>query len=198
MRYGYVRVSTEDQNEGRQVEKMAALGIDHVFVDKASGKSLDRPAWKQLRAIVEPGDEIVIDSLDRLGRNYDEVTAEWRRLTREEGVDICALDLDFMNSAAFRAMGEVGKLLEDMVLNLLAWVAQTERDKIKQRQREGIDAALARGQKFGHPFIEVPEEFGQIHVAFRKKEIRRKDAADALNVSMSTFDRWVKRAECGQ
>lgn len=184
MRYGYVRVSTAEQNEGRQVEKMAALGIGRVFVDKASGKSLDRPEWKKLREIVAPGDEIVIDSLDRLGRNYDEVTAEWRRLTRTEGVDVRALDLEFMDSRAFRAMGEVGKLLEDMVLNLLAWVAQTEREKIRQRQAEGIALAKKAGKYSGRK----AQVFDPAIVA-SLKGLTAAEAMEKLGVSQSTYYR---------
>jgi len=160
MRYGYVRVSTAEQNEGRQLAKMAELGLSRecVFVDKASGKSMDRPAWSALRSVVKQGDEIVIDSLDRLGRNYDEVTAEWRRLTRECNVDVRALDLEFMDSRAFRAMGDVGTLLEDMVLNLLAWVAETERKKIRQRQAEGIALAKEQGKYTGRKARELDPE----------------------------------------
>lgn len=186
MRYGYVRVSTAEQNEGRQLAKMEELGIprERVFVDKASGKSLDRPAWKALRRSVRSGDSIVIDSLDRLGRNYDEVTAEWRRLTRTEGVDVMALDLDFMNSEAFRAMGEVGKLLEDMVLNLLAWVAQTEREKIRTRQAEGIALAKAEGKYTGRKAKEFDPEIVASCVGMKLEE-----KLEALGISKSAYYR---------
>ena len=188
MQYGYVRVSTEEQNEGRQLAKMQELGIEPgcVYVDKASGKSMDRPAWQTLRAIVAPGDSIIIDSLDRLGRNYDEVTAEWRRLTRECGVDVRALDLDFMDSAAFRAMGEVGKLLEDMVLNLLAWVAQTERDKIKARQAEGIALAKAQGKYTGRKAREIaPDALAAV------EGLPLAEKLAALGISKSAYYRLV-------
>lgn len=186
MEYGYVRVSTAEQNEGRQLAKMEEQGIERarVFVDKASGKSLDRPAWNALAKCVKPGDSIVIDSLDRLGRNYDEVTAEWRRLTREEGVDVRALDLDFMDSRAFRQMGEVGKLLEDMVLNLLAWVAQTEREKIRQRQAEGIALAKAAGKYTGRKPAEVDPA-----IAAAVAGLPLAEKLEALGISKSAYYR---------
>ncbi|MBO7673633.1 MAG: recombinase family protein [Atopobiaceae bacterium] len=192
MRYGYVRVSSAEQNEGRQLEKMDALGISRecVFVDKASGKSLDRPAWNALRRVVRRGDVIVIDSLDRLGRNYDEVTAEWRKLTREQGVDVVALDLEFMNSENFRNMGEVGKLLEDMVLNLLAWVAQTEREKIRQRQAEGIALAKAEGKYTGRKARELGAE--EIEAIRGMKDA---EAMQALGVSQATYYRWKREGK---
>lgn len=153
MIYGYVRVSTQEQNTERQLVKMLSLGIERedIFVDKASGKNLDRPAWTELMGVITSGDQMIIDSLDRLGRNYDDITCEWRRITREIGCDIKALDLDFFDSAKFREMGDIGKVMEDQMLTLLAYVAEAERKKMLQRQAEGIAIAKAAGKFKGKP-----------------------------------------------
>ena len=158
--YGYVRVSTEGQNPERQIAKMRELGMveGDLFVDKASGKDLERPAYAALLGRLERGDKVVFDSLDRLGRDYDDVTREWRRLTRELGVSLKVLDLEFFDSCSFDAMGSVGKCVEDMLLSLLAYVAQTERDKNRQRQAEGIAIAKAAGKYRGSSKRAYPEE----------------------------------------
>lgn len=150
--YGYIRVSSATQNPERQIRKMGELGIpsERLFVDFASGKNLDRPRYRELTALVADGDQIVVDSLDRLGRSYDDVTTEWRRLVGM-GVDIRCLDLDFFDSAKFREMGAIGVCVEDMLLSLLAYVAQTEREKNRQRQAEGIAVAKAEGKFKGKP-----------------------------------------------
>lgn len=154
--YGYVRVSTEGQNAERQLLKMRELGIPEgaTFVDKASGKDMDRPAWRALMARLAPGDALVVDSLDRLGRDYGDVTREWRRLVGM-GVDIRCLDLEFFDSAKFREMGALGVCVEDMLLSLLAYVAQTEREKMRARQAEGIAVARAAGRYRGR----APREY---------------------------------------
>ena len=156
--YGYVRVSTADQNPERQIEKMRSLGVDAIFVDKASGKDLDRPEYRRMMGAVRAGDAVLLDSLDRLGRNYDQVTVEWKRLTRGEGVDVAVLDLDFFDSRKFREMGDLGKVMEDMLLSMLAYVAQAERDKMRARQAEGIRIARAEGKYKGGVKKRIPEE----------------------------------------
>ena len=150
--YGYIRVSSATQNPERQIRKMAELGIppERMFVDHASGKNLDRPRYRELMGLVAEGDQVVVDSLDRLGRSYDDVTAEWRRLVGM-GVDIRCLDLDFFDSAKLREMGSIGICVEDMLLSLLAYVAQTEREKNRQRQAEGIALAKSQGKFKGKP-----------------------------------------------
>lgn len=157
--YGYIRVSTADQNPERQVRKMLGQGISpsSVFVDHASGKDMDRPRWKQLDSMLRDGDSLVVDSLDRLGRNYDDVTRKWRELV-SRGVDVRCLDLEFFDSARFREMGPLGKCVEDMLLSLLAYVAQTERDKMRQRQAEGIAVAKEAGKYRGGRPREYPSE----------------------------------------
>ena len=157
--YGYVRVSTADQNPERQVRKMLGLGIDpsNVYVDYASGRDLDRPRYRELMSVLCDGDLLALDSLDRLGRNYDDVTREWRRLVGQ-GIDVRCLDLDFLDSRKLREMGSIGVCVEDMLLSLLAYVAQTERDKMRQRQAEGIAVARAEGKYLGRPRKEYPDE----------------------------------------
>lgn len=194
MRYGYVRVSTADQNEERQVKKMLDLGIDEqcIFIDKASGKNLERDSYKKLMGIIVSGDEIVLDSLDRLGRDYDDLTVEWRRITRDVGCDLKALDLEFFDSAKFRAMGDVGKCVEDMLLSLLAYVAQTERKKMKQRQAEGIALAKERGVYKGRKPTEFDGDLlGKVELFLRDGGAKT-EAAKMLGVNRATIYRMIE------
>lgn len=157
---GYVRVSTKDQNEARQVDKMQSLGVTerYLFVEKQSGKDFERPIYQSMCQMLRAGDLLYIDSIDRLGRNYEAVKDEWRRLTRDIGVDVVALDMpDLFDSRKFRAQGDVGKLLEDQMLSLLAWVADQERQKIRQRQREGITIARQEGKYKGRKPVSIPD-----------------------------------------
>lgn len=192
-RYGYVRVSSKDQNEARQLEKMRELEIEdkNIFIDKASGKDLEREQYQKLISIVEEGDEIIFDSLDRLGRDYDDLTIEWRRLTREVGCDLKALDLEFFDSALFRSMGDIGKCVEDMLLSLLAYVAQTERKKNRQRQAEGIAIAKSLGKYKGKPKTIFPVEL--IDAANKAlREEGKSAAAKILDVSRITVYRMIE------
>lgn len=159
-KYGYARVSTEEQNPERQLVKFRAMGIDDgsILMDKLSGKSMDRPEWNRLMSLIGPGDELALDSLDRLGRNYDEIKSEWCRITREVGCDIECLDLTFMNSRNFRSMEDIGKVMEDMILSVLAWKAQKERDDMLRRQAEGIAVAKAAGKYKGGTRRSYPQE----------------------------------------
>ena len=156
MIYGYIRVSTQEQNLERQQAKMRELGA-RIYSDKASGKDLERPAYTALMRVVKPGDTILFDSLDRLGRNYDDITTEWRRLVGL-GVNLKVLDLEFFDSEKFREMGDLGVCLEDMLLSLLSYVAQTERKKNQQRQREGIEIAKSQGKYKGKKKTEYSED----------------------------------------
>ena len=190
--YGYVRVSTIDQNVERQVVKMSELGIsaENVFIDKASGKDMDRPAWKELVGKLDRGDTLIIDSLDRLGRNYDDVTKEWRRLTRECGVSVRCLDLEFFDSSKFAEMGDLGVCLEDMLLSLLSYVAQAERKKIKQRQREGIELAKKAGKYTGRKPIEIDDNlFESLFHLEQRGNITVSEAARRLGISPRTYRR---------
>lgn len=191
--YGYVRVSTAEQNPERQIVKMRALGLadGNVFVDYASGKNMDRPEWGRLMALVGEGDALYIDSLDRLGRSYDAVTAEWKRITREVGCDIVCLDLDFMNSASMRAMGDVGKVVEDMMLSLLSYVAETERKKTLTRQAEGIAVAKAAGKyKGGVNRSYPPEVIEAANLALREEG--KSAAAKVLGCTRGTVYRMIE------
>lgn len=191
--YAYIRVSTDQQNVERQVLKMQEMGIelDNTYIDKASGKNLDRPAYQRMVDRLKPGDSIVLDSLDRLGRDYDAVTNEWRRITREIGVDIKVLDLQFFDSAAFRSMGDVGVLMEDMMLSLLSYVADTERKKMLQRQAEGIAVAKAKGVYTGRK----PTDFDDSLIAEAQDALDKHGkaaAAKVLGVSRTTVYRMIE------
>lgn len=148
MIYGYARVSTKDQNEDRQVVALEAANVDKIFIDKESGKDFERKSYKNMLRKVKKGDVIIFKSLDRFGRNYKEVQEQWRKLT-DKGVDIKILDMPLLDTTSHKDL--IGTLISDIVLQLLAYVAQTERERIRERQREGIDAAMAKGVKFGRP-----------------------------------------------
>ena len=159
MIYGYIRVSTLEQNVDRQVKSMDDLGVDEsrLYIDKASGKNFDRPKYRELMGKVSRGDKIVVDSLDRLGRDYDGLISEWKRLTHDEGIDIQALDMTFMNSEYFRNMGDLGKLVEDIFVGILSWVAEHERLENHRRTMEGIAVAKAAGKFKGGVKKRLPE-----------------------------------------
>ena len=162
MDYGYVRVSGDDQNAERQIEKMKALGVTDrfLFIEKKSGKDFERPIYQAMKLTFRDGDLLYIDSIDRLGRNYEEVKAEWKSLTKDLRIDVVALDMpDVFDSRNFKAQGDIGKLLEDQMLSLLAWVAEQERKKILQRQKEGIAVAKAAGKYLGRKPISIDKAF---------------------------------------
>lgn len=190
--YGYVRVSTADQNPERQIGKMEAAGVDRMFVDRASGRSMDRPAYAEMLGALRRGDTVLLDSLDRLGRSYDQVTVEWKRLTREEGVDIAVLDLDFFDSRKFREMGDLGKVMEDTLLAMLAYVAQTERDKILRRTREGLAIAKAAGRCRGGSKKRVPPELMERAQAALDGGATRAQAAAILGVHPNTVANMIR------
>lgn len=197
--YGYVRVSSKDQNEGRQVAKMQTLGIEEqfIFIDKASGKDFDRPQYQNLRRFIQEGDLIYIDALDRLGRNYDEVINEWKYITRTLNADIVILENQTLfDSRKFKSMGDMGKLMEDQFLSLLSYVADTERKKIRQRQREGIDKAIADGKAYGRPkTITVTAEFIEVYKQWKAREVTAVRAQELLDMKPATFYRLVKEYE---
>lgn len=199
--YGYVRVSAKDQNPDRQLVKMKSLGIEEqfVFVDKASGKNFDRPQYQNLRRFIQDGDLIYIDALDRLGRNYDEVISEWKYITRKLNADIVILENETLfDSRKFKTMGDMGKLMEDQFLSLLAYVAEQERKKIRQRQREGIDKALEDGRAYGRPKTNVvTDEFIQVYKRWKAREVTAVRAQELLDMKPATFYRLVKEYEHG-
>lgn len=199
MNLGYVRVSSKEQNEGRQVCKLRELGVEErfIFIDKQSGKNFDRPQYQAMKRMVREGDIIYIDALDRLGRDYDKIIEEWKYLTRELKADIIILENETLfDSRKFKAMNDMGKLMEDQFLSLLSYVAEQERKKIRARQREGIDLALEEGRSYGRPKLEMHEEaFNALYQRWKAKQITAVKAMQELNISKNTFYRRVAELE---
>lgn len=195
MEYGYVRVSGDDQNTGRQIDKMKALGIQDrfLFVEEKSGKDFDRPIYQAMKLTFREGDLLYIDSVDRLGRNYEEVKAEWKVLTKDLKIDVVALDMpDLFDSRKFKAQGDVGKLLEDQMLSLLAWVAEQERKKLLQRQREGIAKAKAEGKYKGRKPIEIDKAaFESVYGEVVRGERTARYAMQKLGLKPNTYYKAV-------
>lgn len=193
--YGYVRVSTKEQNEDRQVIAMEEFGVaaDCVVLDKQSGKDFERPGYQRLVRRLKAGDTLVIKSIDRLGRNYEEILEQWRLLTKEKRVAIVVLDMPLLDTRQGRDL--MGVLIADIVLQLLSYVAQTEREFNHQRQAEGIAAAKARGVHVGRSFKDRGERYGEVMAAWRRGEISGRAAARVLNVAHGTFQRWSKEID---
>lgn len=191
--YGYIRVSSRDQNEDRQVIAMREFGIaeKNLVIDKQSGKDFARPGYRRLLRKLKPNDTLVIKSIDRLGRNYDEVLEQWRLLTKEKQVDSVVLDMPLLDTRKGRDL--IGTLISDIVLQLLSYVAQTEREFIHQRQAEGIAAAKARGVKFGRKPKERPAEYEHLRDEWRAGRISARAAARQLGVAHRTFMKWVEQ-----
>lgn len=191
--YGYARVSSTDQNLDRQIIALNDSGVDAscIFADKASGKDFERPAYKRLMRKLKPDDVLYIQSIDRLGRNYDEVRGEWKRITSEKQADIVVLDMPVLDTRS-KDCGLTGRFISDIVLDVLAYVAAQEREKIRERQRQGIDAAMARGVRFGRPRIKRPEFWESVKRDYLARKLKRKDAADLCGVSVTTFDTWIR------
>lgn len=190
---GYIRVSIRDQNEERQVIVMREFGApeENIVIDKQSGKNFARPGYRRLVKKLKPADTLVIKSIDRLGRNYDEVLEQWRLLTKEKQVDIVVLDMPLLDTRKGRDL--IGTLISDIVLQLLSYVAQTEREFIHQRQAEGIAAAKARGVKFGRKPKERPAEYEHLRDEWRAGRISARAAARQLGVAHRTFMKWVEQ-----
>ena len=195
--YGYVRVSSRDQNEDRQLDALRGMEIEerNIFIDKQSGKDFERPQYKRLVRKVRREDLICIKSIDRLGRNYTEIQEQWRYLTKEKGADIVVLDMPLLDTR--RGKDLMGTFLSDIVLQVLSFAAENERTNIRQRQAEGIAAAKARGVRFGRPQINMPEYFGKTVRSWERKEITVEEAVRRCGVSESTFYRRLReyRAE---
>ena len=194
--YGYIRVSTKEQNEDRQLVAMRAFGVtaDHIVLDKQSGKDFDRPGYRRLVHKLKSGDTLVIKSIDRLGRNYEEILEQWRLLTKEKQAAIVVLDMPLLDTRQGRDL--TGMLIADIVLQLLSYVAQTEREFNRQRQAEGIAAAKARGVHFGRNFKDRGENYGSVMAAWKRGELSDRAAARELGVAHGTFQRW-RKAEFG-
>ena len=196
--YGYVRVSSLDQNEDRQMIEMDRLGImrKHIFIDKQSGKDFNRPEFKKLLRVLKEGDVLYILSIDRLGRNYEEILNQWRIITKDKKVDIVVIDMPLLDTR--RDKNLLGTFISDMVLQLLSFVAQNERETIKKRQAQGIAAAKARGVKFGRPVKEVTDEFAGEVDLWNKGELDVVVILEKYNISQSTFYRRIREMNSGK
>jgi len=192
MEYGYVRVSTKEQNEQRQMIALQEFGIDakRIYMDKQSGKDFERSNYKKLLRKVKNGDTLVVKSIDRLGRNYDEILEQWRIITKEKQVAIVVLDMPLLDTRQNRDL--TGTLIADIVLQLLSYVAQTEREFIRQRQAEGIAAAKAQGVQFGRKPMARPASFILLKDQWKQDQISARAAAKQLGITHSTFLRWAK------
>ncbi|MDR1688465.1 MAG: recombinase family protein [Clostridiales bacterium] len=197
--YGYIRVSTRDQNEDRQFVAMSGFGIhgSNIFLDKQSGKDFVRPSYKMLMRKLMPGDTLVIKSIDRLGRNYDEILEQWRIITKEKQTAIVVLDIPLLDTRQ-KDRDLTGTFIADLVLQILCYVAQTEREFIRQRQAEGIVAAKARGVKFGRKPKERPGAFFELREAWANQQISARSAARQLGVTHKTFLAWVESNYFGE
>ena len=192
MEYGYVRVSTKEQNEDRQMVAMREFGVkdSYIILDKQSGKDCERPGYRRLMRRLKAGDTLVIKSIDRLGRNYDEILEQWRLLTKDKQVAIVVLDMPLLDTRQGRDL--TGVLIADIVLQLLSYVAQTEREFKRQRQAEGIAAAKARGIYFGRKFKDRGANYDSVMAAWRRGELSGRAAAKELGVAHGTFQRWCR------
>ena len=190
--YGYIRVSSTDQNEDRQLIALSGLNIpaNRILIDKQSGKDFNRPACQQLLKTLRRGDLLYILSIDRLGRNYDEIQNQWRLLTKGIGIDICVLDMPLLDTRSGKDL--MGTFIADLVLQILSFVAQSERENIRKRQAEGIAAAKARGVRFGRPEIPLPQNFGQIVSEWEQKSLSLQDALRISGMSEATFYRRLR------
>ena len=189
--YAYIRVSSRDQNEERQILAMREFGISdrNMIIDKQSGKDFERPGYQRLMKRIRQGDLLVIKSIDRLGRNYDEILEQWRILTKEKQADIVVLDMPLLDTRNGRDL--MGTLIADIVLQLLSYVAQTEREMIRQRQMEGIAAAKANGVRLGRKPKERPCNYEEVRTAWKNGEISGRCAAKALGISHTGFQKWM-------
>ena len=190
--YGYVRVSSQEQNEDRQLIAMSEAGVarGNIFIDKQSGKDFERPNYKRLMKKLRPGNTLMIKSIDRLGRNYEEIQNQWRIITKEKKVDIVVIDMPLLDTR--RDKNLLGTFISDLVLQLLSFISENERATIRQRQAEGIAAAKKRGVRFGRPTKEAPPNFDELIVKWQKKEIPLNEILRQYGMSESTFYRRLR------
>ncbi len=190
--YGYIRVSSADQNEDRQLIALSEVGVNkkNVYIDRLSGKDFNRPQYKKLVQHLKSGDLLYILSIDRLGRNYVEIQNQWRMLTKEIDIDICVLDMPLLDTRTCKDL--MGTFIADLVLQILSFVAQNERENIKKRQAQGIAAAKAKGVNMGRPVKCVPDNFRELVKLWEKKKISLKQVLQECDISESTFYRRLK------
>ena len=187
--YGYARVSSTDQNEDRQMIALHQVGVEdkYIFIDKQSGKDFERPQYKKMVKKMRQGDLLYVLSIDRLGRNYDEIQHQWRILTKEIGIDVCVIDMPLLDTR--RSKDLLGTFVADLVLQVLSFAAHNERDNIRKRQAEGIAAAKARGVHMGRPVVAAPPDFEDVVKAWEKKKITMEEAMKRCGMSETTFYR---------
>ncbi len=190
--YGYVRVSSTDQNEDRQMIALDEANVpeENIFIDKQSGKDFDRPNYKKLIRKLKSGDLLYILSIDRLGRNYEEIQKQWRILTKKIGIDICVLDMPLLDTRQGKDL--MGTFIADLVLQILSFVAQSERENIRKRQSEGIAAAKAKGVKFGRPEKNIPDNFARLVHDWEKKKLPLSEVLKQCDMSEATFYRRLR------
>lgn len=195
--FGYVRVSSQEQNEDRQLISMEQAGVprSNIYIDKQSGKDFNRPNYKRLMKKLRSGDTLFIKSIDRLGRNYEEILNQWRIITKEKSVDVVVIDMPLLDTRHEKNL--LGTFISDIVLQLLSYVSETERANIKQRQAEGIAAAKKRGVKFGRPIKEMPPNFGELITQWEKKELTMQEIMKTYDMSESTFYRRMREYNAG-
>ena len=190
--YGYARVSSRDQNEQRQLVALREKQIEtkNIYIAKQSGKDIERPQYMAMMRRMRPGDTLYILSIDRLGRNYEEIQSQWRVLTKEKGIDICVIDMPLLDTRQGKDL--MGTFIADLVLQILSFVAQSERENIRKRQEQGIAAAKAKGVKFGRPEKEVPDNFARLVSDWEKKKIPLSEILKQCNMSEATFYRRLR------
>lgn len=195
-KYAYIRVSSKDQNIARQVEAMLNIGIleKDMYIDKQSGKDFHCEQYQLLLKRLKSGDELYIKSIDRLGRDYDEIQEQWRRLTKKVNIDIIVLDFPLLDTRN-QVNGITGKFIADLVLQILSYAAQIERENTKQRQAEGIRIAKEKGIRLGRPPLPVPKEFEEIYQLWKENKISKRKGALLLHTNHNTFSNWIKKYE---
>jgi DNA invertase Pin-like site-specific DNA recombinase len=196
-RFGYIRVSSKDQNESRQVKTMIDRGINQrdIFIDKKSGKDFNRVQYQLLKQMLRKGDVLFIHSLDRFGRNKEEILFEWNDIIKNIQADIVVVDMPLLDTTQHK--DSLGTFIADLVLQILSWMAEEERERLRKRQREGIDVALQKGVVFGRPKIQVTEQFKEVYDRWRAKEITAVVAMEELKIKKTTFYKLVKEYENG-
>ncbi len=196
--YGYVRVSSMEQNESRQMValKQAGVAAGNIFMDKQSGKDFHRANYKKMLSMLQNGDLLYIMSIDRLGRNYAEIQNQWRMLTKEIGIDICVIDMPLLDTRNGKDL--MGTFIADLVLQILSFVAENERENIRKRQEQGIAAAKKRGVRFGRPETHIPNNFGEIIKKWENGQIKFDDALQECDMSQATFYRRLREYRIGR
>ena len=194
-KFGYIRVSSKDQNEGRQLEAMRKIGINErdIYLDKQSGKNFERANYQLLKRIIRKGDILYIHSLDRFGRNKEEILQEWNDLTKNIEADIVVLDMPLLDTTQYK--DSMGTFIADLVLQILSWMAEEERERIRKRQREGIDLALQNGIQFGRTPVVVSEEFKEVYRKWKAKELTAVEAMQEAGVKKTSFYKLVRELE---